>query len=129
MNLPHDLHLKTPPSPAFVAQPFLMKQILSAVLTAALVSPALAQTAATTDDDKAQAAELAKKLQNPVAALISVPIQNNFDFGGGPNDDGFQYKLTLQPVSFTLGVRYYADKPSGGSDWGLRFAVTLLFPR
>jgi len=27
-----------------------------------------------------QEAELAKKLQNPVAALISVPIQNNWDF-------------------------------------------------
>jgi hypothetical protein len=33
--------------------------------------------------------ELAKKLNNPTASLISVPLQNNFDFGGGPNDDGF----------------------------------------
>ena len=43
-------------------------------------------------------AELAKKLSNPVAALISVPLQNNFDFGAGPNGDGFQYKLNIQPV-------------------------------
>jgi hypothetical protein len=50
------------------------------------------------DDDKAAAAELAKKLSNPVAALISVPFQNNFDFGAGPNGDGFQYKLNVQPV-------------------------------
>jgi hypothetical protein len=42
--------------------------------------------------------ELAKKLNNPTASLISVPLQNNFDFGGGPNDDGFQYKLNVQPV-------------------------------
>lgn len=42
--------------------------------------------------------ELAKKLNNPTASLISVPVQNNFDFGGGPNDDGFQYKLNVQPV-------------------------------
>lgn len=44
------------------------------------------------------AAELAKKLSNPVAALISVPLQNNFEFGGGPNDDGFRYTLNVQPV-------------------------------
>jgi hypothetical protein len=41
--------------------------------------------------------ELAKKLQNPVASLISVPLQSNFDFGIGP-DDGFRYTLNIQPV-------------------------------
>ncbi|MBI1176885.1 transporter [bacterium] len=41
---------------------------------------------------------MAKKLSNPVAALISVPFQNNFDFGGGPNGDGFRYTLNFQPV-------------------------------
>lgn len=50
------------------------------------------------DDAKAKAAELAKKLSNPIANLISLPLQNNLDWGGGPNDDGFQYKLTVQPV-------------------------------
>jgi hypothetical protein len=44
------------------------------------------------------AAELAKKLSNPVAALISVPFQNNFDFGAGPAGKGFQYKMNVQPV-------------------------------
>lgn len=43
-------------------------------------------------------AELAKKLNNPTASLISVPIQGNIDFGGGPDDDGMQFKVNLQPV-------------------------------
>lgn len=41
---------------------------------------------------------LAKKLANPIAAMISLPLQNNFDFGAGPDGDGFQYKLNFQPV-------------------------------
>ncbi len=42
-------------------------------------------------------AELAKKTQNPVADLISVPLQNNINFGVGPQDD-VQYILNVQPV-------------------------------
>jgi hypothetical protein len=45
-----------------------------------------------------QDAELAKQLQNPVASLISLPFQSNFDFDLGPNDDGFRYTLNFQPV-------------------------------
>jgi len=33
------------------------------------------------------------------------------------------------PVQFQAGVRYYVDAPSNGPEWGLRLAVTLLFPR
>jgi hypothetical protein len=44
-----------------------------------------------------QEAELAKKLQNPVAALISVPIQNNWDFGIGPAN-AMRYTANIQPV-------------------------------
>jgi hypothetical protein len=33
------------------------------------------------------------------------------------------------PISLTLGGRYYAERPSGGPDWGLRFVVTFLFPK
>jgi hypothetical protein len=42
--------------------------------------------------------ELVKQLSNPVASLISVPFQNNFEFKLGPNNDGFRYTLNFQPV-------------------------------
>jgi hypothetical protein len=42
--------------------------------------------------------ELAKKLSNPVANLISVPFQFNVDFGEGPNDNGQNYLLKFEPV-------------------------------
>ena len=38
-------------------------------------------------------------------------------------------KLGKLPIQFQLGGRYYAEKPDGGPDWGLRFTVTLLFPK
>jgi hypothetical protein len=46
------------------------------------------------DDDETT---LAKKTQNPVADLISVPFQNNFNFSAGPNDATI-YNLNFQPV-------------------------------
>ena len=42
--------------------------------------------------------ELAKKLANPVAAMISVPLQFNYDTNIGPEDDGDRYVLNIQPV-------------------------------
>src|SRR5438105_3701738 len=45
-----------------------------------------------------QAAELAKKLANPIASLISVPFQSNFDFRIGPSNEGWRYTLNIQPV-------------------------------
>jgi hypothetical protein len=41
--------------------------------------------------------ELAKKTQNPVADLISVPLQSNFNFGAGSKDKMI-YILNVQPV-------------------------------
>jgi hypothetical protein len=42
-------------------------------------------------------AELAKKLNNPVSSLISVPLQLNYDCCFGP-DEGERYTLNIQPV-------------------------------
>ena len=78
-------------------------------------------------DGQAHAAELAKKLQNPVADLISVPLQNNWDFGIGPAD-AMRYTVNIQPVipvslttEWNLIIRtimpvIYAESPVPGGD-------------
>jgi hypothetical protein len=42
-------------------------------------------------------ADLAKATQNPLASMISLPLQNNTNFGIGPGDDT-QNILNIQPV-------------------------------
>ena len=66
---------------------------LAATLTALLAALVAAAPAGAQSDE-----ELAKQLANPVASLISVPLQNNLDCGRGSHDDGFQYRLNLQPL-------------------------------
>jgi len=41
--------------------------------------------------------DLAKQTQNPISDLISVPLQNNWNFNVGPRDKT-QYVLNIQPV-------------------------------
>lgn len=43
-------------------------------------------------------AELAKQTLNPVAALISVPLQANYDDNIGPHKKGDKWQLNVQPV-------------------------------
>lgn len=47
--------------------------------------------------EQEEAAELAKKLSNPVANLISAPFQNNTDYGIGDNN-GTRNTMNFQPV-------------------------------
>ncbi len=39
------------------------------------------------------------------------------------------FKIGRVPLKLTLGGRLYAERPPDGPDWGLRFTMTLLFPR
>ncbi len=93
---------------------------LATLVATAILIGALFTMSATTEDPVSTEVEaapaaatdadaLAKKLSNPIAAMISVPFQNNFDWGGGPTGNGFQYKLNFQPViPFTLNENWNA---------------------
>jgi hypothetical protein len=78
--------------------------------------PPLNKTPAPADDTE----KLVKDTQNPVAAMISVPFQNNLNYPIGPfNRD--QDVMNLQPV-IPVGIR----------QWNLitrAILFTLLFPR
>jgi hypothetical protein len=38
------------------------------------------------------------------------------------------FHVGKQPMSFEIGGRYYAVRPADGPEWGIRTALTLLFP-
>lgn len=87
------------------------------------------------------AAALAKKLANPIASLISVPFQFNYDRGYGPDGDGERYTLNIQPVipialnedwnliSRTIVPIIYQDdmSPGAGDQFGLGDIVQSFF--
>lgn len=87
----------------------------------------------------ADADALAKQLANPVAALISVPLQLNYDDGIGPTGDGDRWQLNAQPVipislnedwnviSRTILPFIYQDVTPGGSDSGIGDTLQSLF--
>src|SRR5437016_2061920 len=83
---------------------------------------------------------MAKKLQYPVASLISVPIQNNWDFGIG-EANAMRNTANIQPViplsisedwnlitRTILPVVYAESLVHGGRDaWGLGDTVQSFF--
>ena len=86
-------------------------------------------------------AELAQELSNPLADLMTIPFQINYDRGIGPLDDGWKLQTNIQPViPFTLNedwnlisrtiipVIYQEDMfPGAGSQFGLGDINLSLF--
>lgn len=85
-------------------------------------------------------ADLAKKLSNPVADLISVPLQLNYDQDIGPGDEGERWQLNIQPVvPLTLNADWnvisrtilpvldQSDVPPGEDEFGLGDITQSLF--
>jgi hypothetical protein len=71
----------------------------------------------------------------PTATTVGINTESTYDW----NSDQWTVPLNLsvsqlvklggQPVQFAIGPRYYAESPDGGPEWGVRFTVTLLFPK
>jgi hypothetical protein len=100
------------------------------IVSAAVSLGAAIQAQAQSQKD---AVHLSKQLNNPISSLISVPLQLNYNENIGPDDDGSNWTLLVQPViPFSLNedwnlisrtilpIQWTDDIPSGaGSDFGL----------
>ena len=74
-----------------------------AAMTGILLYGLTGHLANASETDKAS---LAKAAQNPIASMISLPIQNNTNFGFGPQEKT-QNVLNIQPVwPFSIGENW-----------------------
>ena len=104
-----------------------------------LIEPARAEDAS--DAQPGGAAELAQDLTNPLADLVTVPVQMTYDQNIGLMDDGWKLQTNIQPVvpfdvtenwnmiSRTILPVIYQDDifPGAGSQFGLGDATLSLF--
>jgi hypothetical protein len=71
----------------------------------------------------------------PTATTVTLNTESTYDWRGHQWTVPINLmvsqvlKIGGQPVSFQFGPRYYAEGPSGAPEWGIRFNITLLFPR
>jgi hypothetical protein len=119
----------------------IMKQFrITALMFAALTVLGIAAFSHAVRAEEKSKEALAKAAQNPVADLISLPLQNNTNFGVGPGDD-VQNVLNIQPVipikmsenwnliTRTIAPVIYQPElvPGYGSEFGLGDINTTLF--
>lgn len=119
----------------------LARTSLAAFLAICSVIAGLAGPASAQDESVAENRELAKELANPLASLISIPFQMNYDRGIGPLDDGDRLTTNVQPViPFELDsnwnlisrtivpITYQHDVfPGAGSQFGLGDITAKFF--
>jgi hypothetical protein len=113
-----------------------------ALLFFAAYTPIWPAHAENTSETKQESnAELAQELSNPLADLMSIPVQTNYDGDIGPLDDGWKLQTNIQPVipfhltkdwnlisRTILPVIYQEDIfPGAGSQFGLSDTSVSLF--
>jgi hypothetical protein len=75
-----------------------LSQAIAALLLSVFAASTLADKGdGTLDSGEARQAELARSAQNPIASMISLPLQNNTNFDFGPREKT-QNVLNVQPV-------------------------------